>query len=192
MTFFWIQFARYKLGIVFFKVSTACILEQIVAIVHLNTKWIQSVDHFLSICNNRLLSSWKLRKKMPLNLIEKCQFHFFRIYQDKFQLRRVLLVNQGGQNHIQTNWLPLTSSTCHQQVRHFGQIHHKYFIGNGLTQCNRQIFVAMHKLLSSQYCSCRDELSVFIRNFYTYGTFTWNRSNDPDAQSCQTQGYVVF
>src|SRR5690606_25069741 len=57
MAMLWIEFATYKFLIVFFDVSALSLLEQFVSIIHFNTKRIHSVNHFRSVCYDRLLFS---------------------------------------------------------------------------------------------------------------------------------------
>lgn len=50
----------------------------------------------------------------------------------------MLFVEQRSDDGVQTNRLTLTSGTSHEQVRHFGQVHHKHLVGNSLSERDGQ------------------------------------------------------
>jgi hypothetical protein len=93
----------------------------------------------------------QLGQKVSFNLVEQRQFHLFWIHQNKLELGRVLLVNQRRQNHVETHRLALAGRSCHEQVRHFGQIGYKHLVGNGFTQSNGKVLVGLHKLFGAEH-----------------------------------------
>src|SRR5690606_23275046 len=178
--------------IVLFQVSTTCILQEIVTVVHLDTERVERVDDLFGIRYDSLLRSGEFGEEVPLNLIEESQYYVLRIDQDKLQLRRVLFVNQGSQYHIESYRFTLTSGTRHQKVRHLCKIPYKDFIGDRLSKSNRQILVRLHELLRTEDRPCRDQFAVFVGHLNTDGSLARNWSDNPNAQGSQAQRDVVL
>ena len=87
-----IQLPRQKLIVVLNDVPHQCILQQLVAVVHLHTQTIQRINNLVIIRNNRLAIARQLRQEMSLNLVKQRQFHLLRIHQHKLHIGRMLLV----------------------------------------------------------------------------------------------------
>ena len=116
-------------------------------------------------------------------MIEQGQFHLFRIHQNKFQLRRVFAVEQADQHGIESNRFSLTCGTCHEQVRHFGQIEDIRFVGNGLSHGNGQGCFGLVEFVGRNQRAHRDDVRIGIGYFNANGPSSWDGGNDSNAQS---------
>ena len=79
VSFLGIQPALNKFLIVFPDIPCACFFQQIIAVIHFNTKRIQRMNNLFCICNNRILFTRKFCQEMFFNMTIQTQFDFFRI-----------------------------------------------------------------------------------------------------------------
>ena len=181
VSFFRIQAAPNKLGVVFFDGPDAGVFEELIAFVHFDAQGIEGIHHFGCVCNDGIFFAWKFGQEMPFNLIEECELNLLWIDQYKFDLRRMLLVEDRNQDGIQANRFTLTSCTCHQQMGHFGEVKNIRFVGNGFAHHNRKLAVKMLKFIRGNKRAHRHHFRIGIRYFNTDGAFSWNRCNDAYA-----------
>ena len=83
---------------------------------------------------------------MVRNRVINRELHFLRVDKHKLQLIRVLLVEQGSDDGIQTNRLSLTSSTRYEKMRYLRKVHHVYFVGDSFAECDRQFHLCLLEL----------------------------------------------
>ena len=136
-----IQMARDKLGIVFLDITHMRLHQQLIAIIHLLTYGIKCHDHLRAIGNHRLIRIGQLRQIVTLQFRIDTKLHHLGIHQDKLQFRRMLAIEQRGDNGVQSDRLTLSGSTSHQEVRHLAEIKHKNVVRNGLAQHHGQIIL---------------------------------------------------
>ena len=126
------QLAGLELLVVFDDVAALSGFEEVVALVHLNAQGVERAHHFLHIGDDGVLRIGELGQIMALNAVVKRQFHLLRVDHDEFQLRRMLAVKQRSDDGIQSYRLTLTCGTCHEDVRHLGQVEDVGLVGDGL------------------------------------------------------------
>ena len=86
MPFFGIELSTNKLGVVLGKISALSVLEEVIALIHLDTQRVQRSDNLGCVRDDCFLAVGQFRQIMALDMIEQSQFHLFRIYQNKLQL----------------------------------------------------------------------------------------------------------
>ena len=79
-----VQFPLDEFFIILLDIPGAGFLQQIVPVIHLNTKRIQGIDHFLGIGNDGFILTRQFGEKVLLNTTINTQLHFLRI--DQHQL----------------------------------------------------------------------------------------------------------
>ena len=94
MPLFRIQAAIDELLVVLFNVAHMSHFQQIIAAVHLYTNGIEGLHHFSYVSDDSIFTIGKFCKKMMLNDRINAEFHFLRIYQNKLQFGRMLLIKQ--------------------------------------------------------------------------------------------------
>ena len=94
----------------------------------------------------------------------------------------MLFVEQRSDDGVQTNRLTLTSGTSHEQVRHFGQVHHKHLVGNSLSERDGQFESRVLKLFGVDDALHRHDARIFVRHLNTNGALARNRCNDTYAK----------
>ena len=104
----------------------------------------------------------------------------------------MLLVEQGCDDGVQTNRLTLTGSTGNEQVRNLRQIHHEHFVGDGLTQRDRQFHLGFLELLGVQDALHAHDVCLGIRHLDTDGSLARDRSDDTDTQGSEAQGDIIL
>ncbi len=192
VAFFRVELAADKFLVVLLDVANHGILQQLVAVVHFDTQRIQRVNDLGGIRNDGLVRVRKFGQEVALNLVVERQFYFLGVYEDKLHFRRVLLVEDGGQQGVQTYRLALARSTRHEQVGHLGQIRHKNLVANGLAQRHRKVHRGVLEFLRGQDRLHAHHLGTAVGDFNTNGAAARNGCNDADAQRTQTQCDIVF
>ena len=104
----------------------------------------------------------------------------------------MFLVEQGCYDCVKTNRLTLTRGTCNKQMGHLGKVKHKYFIGDGLTQCHRKFELCLLEFTAVYNTLHRHYLRTRIGHLYTDCTLAWYRSYDSNAQCRERESYVVL
>ena len=104
----------------------------------------------------------------------------------------MLLVEQGGDDGVQTNRLTLTGGTGNEQVRNLRQIHHEHLVGDGLTQRDRQLHLGFLELLGVQDALHAHDVCLGIRHLDTDGSLARDRSDDTDTQGSEAQGDIIL
>ena len=70
MSFFRIEPARNKLRVVFFDGPDAGVFEQLIAVVHFDTKWVEGIDNLRRVGDDRIFFARKFGQEMAFNFIE--------------------------------------------------------------------------------------------------------------------------
>ena len=80
-------------------------------------------------------------------MIVQSQFDLFWIDHNKFKLGRMLFVEQGSNDGVQSYGFSLSRCPGNQQVGHFCQFNHVGFIGYGFSKANGQFEFGFPELL---------------------------------------------
>ncbi len=134
-----------ELRVIFFYVAGMRFHQQIIPVVHFLAEGIQRLDHFRKIGNDRLVLSRKFRQVMAFDFRINAEFDHLWVYQHELQFGRVLFVQQGCNDCIQSDRFSLSSSAGHQQVGHLAEIEHEDLICNRFPQGYRQVVFTFHK-----------------------------------------------
>ena len=129
---------------------------------------------------------------MPLDRFEERQFDLLGIDQYELHLGRVFLIENGYEDRVQSNRLTLTRCTCHQQVGHFSQVSHEYFIGDVLSESNRKLHFGVGEFLACQNRFHGHHFGLLVGYFNTDGTLARNGGDDPDTQCRKAQRDIIF
>ena len=127
-----VKAACLKLGVVFLDVPHLGFLEQVVAVVHELAEAFERLHHLRHVGDDGVFAVGDFGEEMVLNRGVHAELHFLRVYHHEFQFGGVLLVEQRGDNGVQTDRLTLTRRARHEQVRHLGEVNHKGLVCNGL------------------------------------------------------------
>ena len=146
VAFFGIELAGDEFGIVLFDIAHSGHLQQFISIVHFYTDRIECLYYFVRIGDNGFFAIGKFRQEMAFDDTVNTEFDFFGVYHHELQLRRVLFIKERCDDGIQTYRFSLSGRTGNEYVGHFAQIDHENLIGNGFTQCQRQVVIAFLKL----------------------------------------------
>ena len=187
-----IQLAPDKLGVVLLEVAALGILEQLVPLVHFEAQRLDGPDHLAVVGDDRLFAVRQLGEVVALDVVEEGQFHLLRIHQDKLELARVLLVEQGDQHRVEAHGFTLTGGTGHEHVRHLGQVEDVRLVGDGLSNGDGQGRIAVLELVAGNERPHADDVRIRIRHLDANRAPAGNRRDDPDAECGETQGDVVF
>ena len=174
-----------ELLVVLLDISCSRNLQEIIAVIHQFTQGVQGLDHLGNVCDDGflfLIIRWNLRHEVVHNRCIDAELYLLRIDEHELQFVRMFLIEQGSDDGIQSNRLTLSCSTGNKQVRDLGQIHHEHIIGNGLTQCDRQIHGSLAEPFRVENTLHGDNLWFGIRYLNTDRSLTGNRSNDTDSQ----------
>ena len=192
MTVLRVQLAVDKLRVIFLDVTASCVLQELVTVVHFHTQRVQCLYYLRHVGDDGILSVGQLGQEMAFNRRIDGKFHLLRVDDDELQFTGVLLVEQGSHDGIQSHRLTLTCRTGHQHVGRLGQIHHEHLVGNGLSECHRQVEGCFLELLAGQDRTHGYDVRVRVWHFDTDGTLARNRCDDTDTQCRKTQGDVVL
>ena len=182
MTVLRVQLAVDKLRVIFLDVTASCVLQELVTVVHFHTQRVQGLYYLRHVGNDGVLSVGQLGQEMAFNRRIDGKFHLLRVDDDELQLTGVLFVEQGSHDGIQSHRLTLTCRTGHQHVGRLGQIHHEHLVGNGLSECHRQVEGCFLELLAGQDRTHGYDVRVRVWHFDTDGTLARNRCDDTDTQ----------
>src|SRR5690625_5295855 len=116
---------------------------------------------------------------MVLDIAVEGEFNFLGVNQNKFQVVRMTLIEQTGNDRIDSDRFTRSGCTCNQQVGHPGQIDHKHLILNGLPHGHREVVRGFNKLLGVDDRFDIDGLPGFVRHLDTHRRTTRNGGNDP-------------
>ena len=165
--------------------------QQVIAMVHQFTQRVQRAYNLLHIGDNGFV--FVLRKRSHImwsNLVIDAELDFFRVNENEFQFIGVFLIEQRGDNGVQTDRLSLTSSTGYKQVGELGQVNHEHFICDGFAKGHRQSHFRCLKFAGVQCAFHRHNLWLLVRNLNTNGALPRDRSDDSYAQGRQAKGYI--
>ena len=192
VSLFRIQLAADELRIVFLDVTAACLAEQVVTGIHFHTERIEGLYHLGHVGDDGVFSVRQLGQEVTFNRRIDGEFHFLRVDDDELQFAGVLLVEKGSHDGIQTDRLTLSGCSGYQHVRRFGQIHHKHFVGDGLSECYGQVESGFLELLAGQDGAHRNDARIGVRYFNTDGSLARYWGDDTDSEGRKAQGNVVF
>ena len=182
VTLFGIQLALLELFVVFLDVAAGGHAQQAVAVVHLDGERLQGLDHLVGIGDDGLAIAGYLGQIMVFDIFVDAELDHFRIDQHDLELGRVLLVEQGSDDGVQTYRLALAGGTGYQQVRHLAQVEGEHFVHDGLAQHNRQVVFAFLEFLGLDQAAHIDDTRIAARHFDADGAFAGDGRDDTDAQ----------
>ena len=177
-----------ELLVVFLYILGVSSLQQVVALIHLQTETLERLDDLVNVCNDGLFAVFvalNLCQEMVDDRTVEVELHFLRVNHHQFQFGRMLFIEERGDDGIQADRLTLSSSTCNQQMRHLGQVGHKDFVGDGLAECHRKFVVCFLELTAVQDALHRYHLRLSVRHLNANSSLTRDGSNDTDAQGAK-------
>ena len=77
-------------------------------------------------------------------------------------------------------------------MRYLGKVCHKHLVGDGLSECDRQVELCFLELLRVQDAFHRHVVAFLVRHLNADSALTGYRSDNTDAQSRQTKGDIVL
>ena len=77
-------------------------------------------------------------------------------------------------------------------MRNLGKVYHEHFVGNRLTQSDRQLHLGFLELLGVQGALHAHHLRVGVRHLDTDGSLARDWRNDTDSECSKTQGNIVL
>ena len=187
-----VQAAVDELLVVLLDVAHVGRLQQVVACVHLHTDGVQRLHHLGDVGDDGFGLVGQLGQEVVLDDGVDAEFHLLGVDEHKLQLGGVLLVEQRGDDGVQTHGLTLTGSTSHEHVGHLGQIHHEHLVRDGLTQGDGQLIGRFLELLAADDALPRHDFGVRVGHLDTDGTLARYGRYDTDAQCREAQGDVVL
>ncbi len=129
---------------------------------------------------------------MAHDFVVQRELNFLGIHQHKLQLRRVATVEHADEHGVQSDGLSLSRGSCHQKVRHFGQIKDVGLVADGLSQCNRQGSVGILEFVTGNERFHAHHIGVVVGDLDADGSLARDGRDDSNAEGGQTQGDVVF
>ncbi len=120
------------------------------------------------------------------------ELHLLGVHHHELQLGRMFLVEQAGDDGVQSDGLTLARGTGHEQVGHLGQIDHEDLVGDGLAQGHRQLVIRLLELAAVQYALHRHHLGLGVWYLDTDGSLAGNGCDDTDAQCREREGDVIL
>ena len=168
------------------------VLEQLVTVVHLYAERLERMDNLGGVSYDSVGFIGHLGQEMLDDGRVDAELHHLGVNHDKLELCRMLLVEQGCDDAVETYGLTLTGGAGYKQVRHLGQIKHEHLIGYGASKSHGKLHLAFGKLTAVQYGLHRYHYGLGVRYFYTDGSLAGYGCYDTYAQGGQTQCYVSF
>ena len=104
----------------------------------------------------------------------------------------MLLVEERGDDGVQTNGLTLTGGTCHEEVGHLAEVEHEYLIRDGLADSYGQLIGRLLELAAVDDRVHRHHLRIGIGNLYTDSALAGYGGDDTGTEGGKRQGDVVF
>lgn len=98
------------------------VLAQRQPVLHFDAERVDRIDRLARIGDDGLLLRLHFGQEMPFDLGIERKLDHFGVDHHELQLRRMLLVEQRGDNGVQSHRLALSRGTGHQQVGHFRKI----------------------------------------------------------------------
>ena len=190
-----VELAVAELLIILLDVFGVGFLQQVVAVVHLEAKALKRLNDLIDVCDNGLflvLVAFHLSQEVVDDGAVEVELHLLRVNHNQLQLCRMLLVEQGCDDGVQSDGFTLSCSACHKQVRHLCEVGNEDFVGDGLAERHRQLVVGLLELAAVQYAFHRHHLRLGVRHFNADGSLAWNGRDDADAEGTQAQGNVVL
>jgi len=192
MSLQWVELALNEFSVVFLDVAHLGMLEQLVAAVHFLTQRFDGVDDPLGVGDDGFFSIGQLGQEVPFDLGVQGEFHLLGVHQYEFNLGRMFLVQDGGDDGVEPNRFSLPGGPCNQQVGHSGQVKHKGFVGDGLPQGNGNLSCGLLELPGRDEGLHRDNLGIHVGYFDPDSSLARHRGNDTDTQGGEAQGDVVL
>ena len=130
-----VQLAVLELLVVFFYVTCTCFLEQVVSGIHLDTEALQCLNDLVHVGDNGFFGVFialYLCQEMINDRIVHTEFHLLGVHHDQFQFSGMFLIEQAGNDCIQSHRFSLSCGTGDEQMWHLGQVHHEHLVCDGL------------------------------------------------------------
>ena len=188
-----IELTRLEFGVVLLDVAHLGLLQQVVAVVHELAEAFERLHHLGHIGDDGVLVVvGYLGQEMVLDGGIDGELHLFGVDHHEFQLGRMFLVEQRGDDGVQTHGLTLTRGTGHQQVGHLGEIHHEHLVGDGLSQGYGEFEGGFLEFPRIEDALHRHDARVLVGHFDTDGALAGDGRYDADAERGERQGYIVL
>ena len=183
-----VQPTAHELVIIVLQIADTCVHEQLIAVLHLDNERVEGVDHTVTLGDDDLLGigvRHRCQEMFDKRFIGS-ELHHLRVHHHEFQLRRMFLIEQGGDDCIDSNGLTGTCCTRYEQVGRLGEVEHKDLIRDRSSVRDGQFHLLLVlETFGSDHRVHGNDLRFLVRHLDTDGTLTGHRSDD--TYSCRTQ-----
>ena len=188
-----VQLALGELLVVFLDVAHVGLHQQFVAGVHLHAEALQRAYHLAGVGDDGRLGLFgQSGEEVLVDVTVDAELHHLGVYEHNLQLGGVLLVEQRGEDGVQTYRFSLSRGTGHQQVGRLGQVEHEHLVGDGLAHGAGQVHRGLLEFLRVQNALHRHDALLGVGHLYADGALAGDGGYDAYAQRLQVQRDVVF
>ena len=187
-----VELMLHKACIIVLDVALAGFFKQAVAVFHLSHKRVERWHHLLGIGDYGTVFFRQLCQIVMLELRIEAEFNHLWVDKHKLQFGRMFLVEQRGDDGIQTNRFTLTCCTGNKQVRCFGKVGNNNVVANSAAQRNRQRSARLLKSARLNHRAHRHYLRLAVWHLNAHRSFAWHRSNDAYTLGGKAHCNVVF
>ena len=187
-----VELMLHKACIIVLDVALAGFFKQAVAVFHLSHKRVERWHHLLGIGDYGTVFFRQLCQIVMLELRIEAEFNHLWVDKHKLQLSRMFLVEQRGDDGIQTNRFTLTCCTGNKQVRCFGKVGNNNVVANSAAQRNRQRSARLLKSTRLNHRAHRHYLRLAVWHLNAHRSFAWHRSDDAYTLGGKAHCNVVF
>ena len=181
-----VETPRDELLVIFDYVSCRRHLAQLQTASHLLNQRVKYAYRLLRVGDDGLVVRLHLGQKMAFEPVIHRELHHLGIYHDELQLRRMLAVEQRGDDGIQTHRFTLSRRSRNQQVGHLRKIERIVLVLNRAADNHGQLGLRPLELLRADGRVHRHDLLVTVGHLDTDRTTARDRGYDTYTQRFET------
>ena len=192
MTVAFLELSGLDAGVVVGDVAFARPVEQRVALLHHHDQRVERVYRLARVGDDGALLALHFGEEVPVEFGVCRQLHLFRVDEDELQLGRVFLVEQRGDDGVQTDRFALSGGARHEQVGHFGKVADVYLVVYRLAQNDGKPVLAVLELDGLYDRKHRHDFARAVWYLDAYRTASLAERDDTDTLHLECEGDVLL